>query len=99
MASYSATSPYYGTPIENGYLGFYTPRLIPNHVKDRSYVIDQQYAYRPDLLAYDLYGTPSLWWVFAMRNPNTIKDPVYDFLPGVAIELSSPDYIRTLLGV
>ncbi len=97
MANYSPRSVYYGTPQTNGYLGFYTPRLIPNHRDDRNYVVDNQYQYRPDLLAYDLYGTTELWWVFAQRNPNTIKDPVYDLLAGAQIQLPSKAYLETLL--
>lgn len=97
MAVYSKYSVYYGTPQINGYLGFYTPRLIPNHIDDKVYVVDNQYEYRPDLLAYDLYGTTNLWWVFAQRNPNTIKDPIYDLLAGVTIELPSKEYLELLL--
>jgi hypothetical protein len=97
MAVYSKNSVYYGTPINNGYLGFYNPRLIPNHIDDRSYVVDNQYAFRPDLLAYDLYGTTQLWWIFAQRNPNTIKDPIYDLQPGVTIEIPSKEYLELLL--
>lgn len=97
MAVYSKNSVYYGTPQTNGYLGFYTPRLIPNHVDDKVYVIDNQYQYRPDLLSYDLYGTTQLWWVFAQRNPNTIKDPVYDILSGTTIEIPSKAYLELLL--
>ena len=38
------------------------------------YTIESQYQYRPDLLAYDLYGSTKLWWVFAQRNMNIIKE-------------------------
>jgi len=26
-----------------------------------------------------------LWWVFALRNPDVIKDPIRDFKTGVVI--------------
>lgn len=97
MATYSKYSAYYGTPQTNGYLNFYTPRLIPNHKDDRAYVVDNQYQYRPDLLAYDLYGTTELWWVFAQRNPNTLKDPVFDLLAGTQIQIPSKAYLTGLL--
>ena len=97
MANYSTTSPYALTPITNGYLDTYQGRLIPDHSRDIVYTIDKQYEYRPDLLAYDLYNTPNLWWVFAVRNPNTIKDPLYDFVAGVTIKIPAKDYLKTLL--
>jgi hypothetical protein len=45
---------------------------------------------RPDLLAYDLYNDSKLWWVFSQRNPNTLKDPLFDFVLGTWIYL--PQY-------
>lgn len=97
MASYASTSPYSRTPVYNGYLDIYQSILIPDHSEDVTYVIDKQYEYRPDLIAYDIYNTPNLWWVFAVRNPNTIKDPIYDFLAGATIKIPSKNYLQSLL--
>jgi hypothetical protein len=36
-------------------------------------------------MAFDLYGTPNLWWVFAIRNPDNIIDPITDFVAGTLI--------------
>ena len=83
MAKYSNTSPYFSTLQTETYLDLYTPRPITIDADDQSYTIERTYAYRPDLLAYDLYGTPRLWWVFAQRNPDQLEDPIYDFKPGV----------------
>jgi alpha-L-fucosidase len=58
MAKYSNTSPYFSTAQNNISLDFFTPRTITAEDDDVSYTIDRIYAYRPDLLAYDLYGTP-----------------------------------------
>ena len=66
---------------------------------DQVYTIERTYAYRPDLLAYDLYGSPRLWWVFAQRNPDEIEDPIYDFKPGVTIKLPKPGNISNDLGL
>ena len=86
MAKYSQTSPYYETSEVGNYLDIFTPRTITAEDDDQSYTIERTYAYRPDLLAFDLYGTPRLWWVFAQRNPDQIEDPIYDFKPGVTIQ-------------
>ena len=99
MAGYSATSPYFTTSIFSENLDILSPRTITAELDDRSYTIERTYAYRPDLLAYDLYGTPRLWWVFAQRNPNEIEDPSYDFKPGVTIQLPKPANISKDLGV
>jgi hypothetical protein len=54
--------------------------------------------HRPDLLAYDIYGDSQLWWVFAVRNKDVLKDPIYDFVPGQTIYLPQLADIKTALG-
>ena len=99
MAKYSATSPYYSTPQGEISLGVFEPRTITAEEDDQSYTIERTYAYRPDLLAYDLYGSPRLWWVFAQRNPDQIEDPIYDFKPGVTIQLPKKENLLRDLGI
>jgi len=99
MAKYSNTSPYFNTPENNISLDFLNPRTITAEQDDIAYTIDRTYAYRPDLLAYDLYGTPRLWWVFAQRNPDVIEDPIYDFAPGRVIQLPKASNLKNDLGV
>ena len=55
MAQYSNTSPYFNTEENAISLDFLVPRAITADQDDTTYTIDQIYAYRPDLLAYDLY--------------------------------------------
>ena len=99
MAKYSNTSQYFATEENNISLDFFVPRTITAEDDDISYTIDRIYAYRPDLLAFDLYGNPRLWWVFAQRNPDSIEDPVYDFAPGVVIQLPKLSNLQKDLGV
>ena len=99
MAKYSNTSPYFETPEIFDYLDILNPRTITAEDDDQSYTIERTYAYRPDLLAFDLYGTPRLWWVFAQRNPDQIEDPVYDFKPGVTVQLPKKDNLLKDLGI
>ena len=56
MAIYSNTSPYSNTQEVSNYLGILNPRTITSEKDDQSYTIERTYAYRPDLLAFDLYG-------------------------------------------
>ena len=99
MAKYSSTSPYFNTTENKISLDFLNPRTITADQDDISYTIDRIYAYRPYLLAYDLYGTPRLWWVFAQRNPNVIEDPIYDFTIGKTIQLPKMSNLKNDLGV
>ena len=97
--SYSPTSPYYGTQTWGQFLDTWQGRYIPEDVTDMIYQIDPPYNLRPDLLAYDLYGDANLWWVFAIRNPNAIQDPVFDFIPGVKIFLPKKTKLFRMLGI
>ena len=94
-----SSGPYAKTKINSaGYLDLFVPRPVPVAGDDVLYEIIPAYTYRPDLLAYDLYGTKDLWWVFAQRNPNIIKDPVFDFVPGTQIYLPQGKNLQSLLG-
>jgi hypothetical protein len=96
--TYSATSAYYETKVEDGYLGLLVNRDFPKLPEDRLFTINQTYHLRPDMLAYDLYNKSDLWWVFAQRNPNTLKDPMYDFRVGTQIYLPQLDTLKEALG-
>lgn len=100
MANYRSDSPWFITKIQNNqYLGILRIRPVPAETDDIVYEIEPQYTYRPDLLAYDLYGNHKLWWVFAQRNMDVIKDPVYDFKPGVEIYLPQKSRLTDILGL
>jgi hypothetical protein len=99
-AKYINTSPWYTTPtLNNQYLDYFQIRSVSAEPDDVSYVIQSQYAYRPDLLSYDLYGTERLWWVFAQRNLDVIQDPILDFVPGVQIYIPKKSSLFTVLGL
>lgn len=99
MATYQNTSPWYSTPQNSLYLDILQIRAVPADTRDSSYIIETKYKHRPDLLAYDLYGTSKLWWVFAQRNMSIIKDPVYDFEPGTEIKVPQKNFLINYLGI
>jgi hypothetical protein len=100
MVEYSNTSPWFKTEIvQNNYLGIYSKRTIPARDDDIIYEIQPQYTYRPDLLAFDLYGNAKLWWVFAVRNMDVLKDPVFDFVPGNKIYLPKGSLLSSIIGI
>ncbi len=97
-ANYDSTSPYFTTGITQFYLNPLVNRPIPKLPDDRQVVINQTYEYRPDMLAYDLYDTATLWWVFYQRNPNTLQAPPFDFKAGVTIYIPKITTLRAALG-
>ena len=88
MPRYTDTSPYSRTRI-----------IDDKYADDVLYTIEPQYSRRPDLLAFDLYQSPKLWWVFAQRNPDVLQDPVFDFTPGTEIYLPKGNALKDTLGV
>jgi hypothetical protein len=97
--TYNKTSCYANTDSYGFFLDVANLPKIPQDPKDVQYQIDAIYKGRPDLLAYDLYSDSSLWWVFALRNPNVLQDPIYDFQPGVIIFVPQKTNLTTALGL
>jgi hypothetical protein len=98
MASYTSTSPYFTTGYSQFFLDVMVDRPIPKEPDDLQFKINTTYQYRPDLLAFDLYQTSKLWWVFYQRNPNTLIAPPFDFVSGTVIYLPKITTLRSVLG-
>ena len=99
MATYSKSSPYFSTQSFGPFLDILDYRSIPSNQSDVEFNITAVYKYRPDLLAFDLYGDAGLWWVFTSRNPNVLKDPVFDFYPGQIISIPKKETLVAALGI
>lgn len=99
MTKYDKVSPYYNTQQNNLYMELLAIRPVPAEADDYRYTIENQYKNRPDLLAFDLYGNAKLWWVFVQRNMETLKDPIYDFMPGTVIYCPKKSNIERFIGV
>lgn len=99
MTIYNKNSPYYNTTIKNGYLDVIRFRNIPANTDDVLYQVSKEYEYRPDLLAHQVYSDSGLWWIFAVRNPSVIKDPIFDLAAGTVIYLPKISTIRAALGI
>lgn len=81
-----------------GFLDVNSLPHIPKAQSDTTYIVESRFDGRPDLLAHALYKNTRLWWVFAMRNPDVIKDPLRDFKEGVKIKLPSKGTIESIIG-
>jgi hypothetical protein len=80
--------------IDDTFLDINSLPSLPSNVDDEAYIINAKYAERPDLLAFDLYGSTRLWWVFSLRNPDLLKDPIRDFKEGVKIFLPTSENVN-----
>jgi hypothetical protein len=98
-AVYTNFSPWATTEIKENYLGVLSIRAVSAEPDDFLYTIESQYTHRPDLLAYDLYGEASLWWVFIQRNLNVLQDPIFDFVSGTKIYIPKSSSLKIVLGL
>jgi hypothetical protein len=98
MATYDSTSPYALTSYSQFFLDVMVNRPIPKLNDDQLFKINTTYQYRPDLLAFDLYDSATLWWVFYQRNPNTLAAPPLDFKIDTIIYLPKITTLRNVLG-
>jgi hypothetical protein len=99
MATYSKTSFYNGTGKWGPFLDIWSGKTINADITDAVYQIDRVYNMRPDLLAHDMYQDTNLWWVFAVRNPDVLVDPLIDFKTGAIIYVPTKATVLASLGI
>ncbi len=87
----------YAGLIDQTFLDLSNLPAITASPSDETYTIGHGYDERPDLLAFEIYGSSRLWWVFALKNPDILVDPIRDFKSGTKITLPSPDTVKTLV--
>jgi hypothetical protein len=98
VEKYPASSPYASSNQQSWRIGRYAHRDIPPASDDLVVVVETRHRFRPDLLSHDLYGSPAYWWVFAVRNPELRRDPVWALVPGLVISAPSRDYLSRVVG-
>lgn len=96
--AYPKTSAYAATPQTSWYIGRLVFRPVTVNSADQRFVLEARHQYRPDRLAYELYQTPTYWWVFCERNPFLRSDPIWNFITGLEIMVPSADYLQRILG-
>ena len=87
MTTYSSTSNYVITGVGSKALDIYDPPLTNETLSDETttFIIESKFNRRPDLLAFQMYGSARLWWVFAHYNRDALVDPIMDFKSGTKI--------------
>ena len=96
MAKYSQFSPF-SKVKQTWYLDYNLPAGLPVADSDVSYTIPVKYDEQPWRLAKELYGNERLYYIFTLRNPDVLHDPVYDFKAGVTIMVPSAQRVSTYL--
>lgn len=99
--TYKNTSLYKGVPQRSlfvNYLDRLDAKPIVANTNDLQIIISHEQALRPDLLSNELYGTPEMWWIFPLRNPDILIDPIYDFVAGKEIAAPTKQRAFSLLG-
>ena len=96
FVQYRPSSPYFRTKQTSWYLDQMEPRQIPPDDSDELIVVGSKHEYRPDMLSYDLYGTPDYWWIFMVRNMNLIRDPIFDLKAGMHIMVPTRNRLSRL---
>jgi len=98
--NFAPQSPYFKTKVDSaGYLEVWDQRSFPVLDDDAVIMLDRTYHLRPDLLAYDLYSDSRLWWVFAVRNPNVLINPLLDFVEGTQLWVPKIETLKKALGI
>ena len=99
MANYHSKDSFLrNAKVNDFYLDINSLPKLPKSINDDLYTIESRYENRPDLLAHKLYGTANLWWVFALRNPDKIVDPLEDFTAGKEIRVPTQETIDRVIG-
>jgi hypothetical protein len=96
--NYGPTSPYSTSTQTSWYMSTLNYRSVERDSTDKLKILEAKYENRPDLLSYDLYGSPNYWWVFMVMNPDQIKDPIYDMKPGLVIYVATANRLISVLG-
>jgi len=95
---HDSTSFLKGAGVYQGFLDINNLPKISASIADKLYQIEPRFDQRPDLLAFELYGTTRLWWLFALRNVDIIQDPIRDFRHGIQIYLPPKTIIEGFRG-
>jgi hypothetical protein len=85
--SYNNSSNYSTTGLNRRNLDLYNPKISADNLDEETLtiIVQNKFDKRPDLLAFELYGSARLWWVFTHYNRDKLKDPIFDFKAGIKI--------------
>ena len=80
------------TDVYSTRLGWWERHVYQPSREDVEYTIEQKYHIRPDLLAYDVYGSPVYMWLVLQYN--NILDINTEFIVGAKVLLPTPQRVK-----
>lgn len=87
---------YGGSTVDYGNrLGWWERNILPKSETDINVIITPKYAKRPDLVAYDMYGSPQLQWLVLQYN--NIIDVSTEMMEGKTLVLPTKERVLTEL--
>lgn len=82
----------------NIFVGSWNPPTFPYKETDKSFQITQEFAYRPDAISFQYYGTPLFAWILAYVNDIVNPwDREKGFYPGRIIRIPDLTTINSVL--
>lgn len=89
--SISDFSLYKNTSYDSFYKSYYEPINIEKDDSDIYIIITQEYHLKPGKMAFAIYGTERLGWIFSYFNRNNISNPIFDFTAGKIIRIPTKE--------
>lgn len=94
---YRATRLYFDYALQTTYFGTWrVPPIVETKLPIYHTVVTDE-IHRPDLIAYRVYGDPSMFWVIAYRNG--ILLPMADLTVGTVLTCTHPDDVTAALSL
>lgn len=96
LSRYRNTRLYEDSSLNKTYFGVWRPPEIIETLPLTVHIVKMEEVNRPDLIAYRVYGNPTLFWVIALRN--NILLPLRDMTTGLSLSCPNIDDIMRALG-
>lgn len=96
LSRYRNTRLYEDRDLGETYFGVWRPPSIVERNPVSIHVVKPEERYRPDLIAYRVYGNPSLFWAIAIRN--NILLPMRDMENGQSLICPNLDDVMEAIG-
>lgn len=87
---------YKKTQVSNNVLQYANLPVLEPSADDEYWVIEPKYHQRPDKLAFEKYGSESLYYVFLLANIDLMEDPIFDFVEGLEIRVPNTTNVRRI---
>lgn len=91
MINFNDYSLYNNTETDGEYRDYYNPIPLKKDDSDYFIIVTSEYRYKPGKLAYNLYGSERLGWVFTYFNRNIISDPIFDLIDGLVLRVPTKE--------